>query len=67
MGTACAPTYANIMMGTIDKAIRNLALNVNNGMDPIHTDIVQIYDDLFLVYTGSVESLDKFLSQINNL
>ena len=66
MGTACAPTYANIKMGTIDKAIRNLALNVNNGMDPI-----QIYfrfiDDLFLVYTGSVESLDKFLSQINDL
>ena len=66
MGTACAPTYANIMMGMIDKAIRNLALNVNNGMDPI-----QIYfrfiDDLFLVYTGSVESLEKFLSQINGL
>ena len=54
------------MMGTIDKAIRNLALNVNNGMDPIHI-YFRFIDDLFLVYTGSVESLEKFLSQINGL
>ena len=66
MGTSCAPTYANIEMGVIDKALRNLAKNVNNG-----TDVIKIFfrfiDDLFLVYTGSVESLDTFLNEINNL
>ena len=66
MGTSCAPTYANIKMGTIDKALRNLALRVNNGLDPFKV-FFRFIDDLFLIYTGSVESLDRFLSEINHL
>ena len=46
--------------------IRKLAIEISNGRDPI--DILKrCRDDIFLVYTDTVQSLHTFLSELNNI
>jgi hypothetical protein len=66
MGTSSAPTYANLEMGVIDEALKTLARNLCEGMDPILAYLRYI-DDIFMIYTGPVATLLDFLSQINNV
>ena len=65
MGTVCAPPYANIFMNKIDNLIKNLAKSIG------HVDPIRLYkrflDDIFLVWKGSIEELQNFLSQLNSL
>ena len=65
MGSRPAPSYANIFMANkIDPEIIRLANESES--DPI--DLYKRFlDDIFMVYTGSIESLHMFLSEINNL
>ena len=67
MGSKPAPSYANIFMAKqIDPAIRKLAKDLHQGKDPI--DLFKIFlDDIFLVYTGTVQSLHTFLMELNNI
>ena len=67
MGSRPAPSYANIFMAKqIDPAILELARNIENESDPIDL-LKRFLDDIFLVYTGSIESLHMFLSELNSL
>ena len=65
MGSAVAPSYANIMMGMIDDQFKQLAVS-SSGSHPIKL-LKRFIDDYFMIWTGSVESLTTFLSQINSL
>ena len=66
MGTVCAPPYANIFMSKIDILLQDLAANISN-----HGDTIKLFkrflDDIFLVWKGSLEDLQTFLEQINNI
>ena len=67
MGCRPAPSYANIFMANkIDPAILRLARESESGEDPIDL-FKRFLDDIFLVYTGSIQSLHLFLSELNNL
>ena len=67
MGTVCAPPFANIFMNKIDILLRELARNiVKDNEDPIRL-YKRFLDDIFMVWTGSVEDLQTFLKGINNL
>ena len=66
MGTAVAPTYANLMMGTIDTKIRQLAKDLHSVYDPI-LFFGRFIDDIFLIWTGDQNTLDIFLNEINNI
>ena len=67
MGCGPAPSYANIFMANkIDPAILRLARESESGEDPIDL-FKRFLDDIFLVYTGSIQSLHLFLSELNNL
>ena len=65
MGTSSAPTYANIMMGVIDKKMKQLATGTATT-DPINL-LKSFIDDYFLIWIGSVEDLITFLEDINSL
>ena len=66
MGPAISPTYANIMMGTVDKKLQTLAKSLCNGTNPIHT-YRRFLDDIFIIWTGSPNSLIHFLQEINKI
>ena len=67
MGSRPAPSYANLFMAKkIDPAIIRLARESESEMDPIDL-FKRFLDDIFLVYTGKLESLHTFLSELNNL
>ena len=67
MGTKCAPTYANLFMANIDAKIQKLAGNITRGSEnPIKT-YKRFIDDIFLIWTGSVEQLQNFLDLLNTL
>ena len=66
MGTACAPNYATLAMHSIDVLIKKLAKDLSDGLNPIQL-YKRFLDDLFLIYRGSIENLEHFLSEINNL
>ena len=67
MGSRPAPSYANLFMAyKIDLAIIRLASEIESEGDPI--DLYKRFlDDIFMVYTGTVESLHIFLSELNNI
>ena len=66
MGPAISPTYANIMMGTVDSKLQVLAKRLCNGNNPIHT-YLRFLDDIFIIWTGSPNSLLTFLQDINEI
>ena len=65
MGTSSAPTYANILMGEIDEKLKNLALSLSVS-NPISL-YNRFIDDIFTIWTGTVEMLELFLDKINNI
>ena len=65
MGTSSAPTYANILMGEIDGKLKNLALSLTVS-NPISL-YNRFIDDIFTIWTGTVEMLELFLDKINNI
>ena len=54
------------MAGKIYPELLELASSLLNGVCPI-TFFRRFLDDIFFVYTGSVESLHRFLSELNNI
>ena len=67
MGSKPAPSYANIFMAKqIDPKIRKLAKEMEGGRDPIDL-FKRFLDDIFLVYTGTVQSLHKFMVELNKI
>jgi len=65
MGTVCAPPYANIFMFKIDNLIKDLAKSINQE-DPIRL-YKRFLDDIFMIWKGSIDELQNFLSQLNSL
>ena len=68
MGSAPAPDYANIFMDMkIDKKIMEIAnkYSVNNVI-PLKF-MKRFLDDIFAIYTGSIESLHKMFNELNTI
>ena len=67
MGTISAPNTATLTMGKlIDPKFHQLALDILNSSDPIMA-LKRFLDDYFMVWTGGLKSLEKFLVEINNI
>ena len=66
MGQTHAPDYADIFMATIDKLILEVAASHGEGVFPIRM-MKRFLDDLFFIFTGSLEKLHGFLADINNI
>ena len=67
MGSRPAPSYANLFMAKkIDEKIIELANSLENETDPI-SFFKRFLDDIFLIYTGTIENLHLFLSELNNI
>ena len=67
MGTRAAPSYANIFMARkIDQKILDLASQLNHGDSPIKF-LKRFLDDIFMLYTGSLENLHHFLDELNKM
>ena len=67
MGTVAAPNYSNLFMGNkLDQKIREVAALYGEGVYPLRL-FRRFIDDCFILWTGSKESLDKFLDHINTL
>ena len=66
MGSAVAPSYATLYMEDIDLKIKKLARDINITDDPIKL-FKRFLDDIFLIWRGSIEKLQIFLEEINNL
>ena len=59
MGTACAPSYANILMGWFEeKFIFPLLTNLSD----FH---LRFIDDIFLIWNGTKTEFDDFFKKIN--
>ena len=66
MGQTHAPDYADIFMATIDQLILEAAASHGEGVFPIRL-MKRFLDDLFFVFTGSLDKLHGFLDDINNI
>ena len=59
MGTACAPSYANILMGWFEEKF----------IFPLLTNLSDFYlrfiDDIFLIWNGTKTEFDDFFKKIN--
>ena len=60
MGTKCAPTYANIFMGIFEE---NYIYHLIKGKCKLY---LRYIDDIFLIWTGTLHELNKFIAKINN-
>ena len=60
MGTKCAPAYASIFMGHVEKTLQTMA-----------GDKVLLWrrfiDDILLVYGGTREQFDQYMAEINGI
>ena len=66
MGSRPAPSYANLFMAKkIDPIIIELAKESESENNPIDL-FKRFLDDIFIIYTGSIQSLHMFLSELNN-
>ena len=60
-------SYANIFMARrIDNRISRLAAQIENGNNPLLC-FKRFLDDIFTIYTGTLENLHKFLQELNNI
>ena len=67
MGSRPAPSYANLFMARkIDKKIVELATRLEGDNCPINF-LKRFLDDVFLIYTGTIDSLHRFLDELNNI
>ena len=67
MGTKPAPSYANIFMARkIDTAIEEIAAKFGDGVYPIRF-LKRFLDDIFMIFTGSIENLHMFLEELNTI
>ena len=66
MGNRCIPNYANIFMDKLDKEAINNAAQFGNGTHPLRL-WKRFLDDIFAIWCGSVEDLEKFLNLLNTL
>ena len=67
MGTKPAPSYANIFMARrIDNMIKELAAKFGDGVYPIRF-LKRFLDDIFMIFTGSIENLHLFLDELNTV
>ena len=67
MGTRPAVSYANIFMARrIDDKIATLATQLEDGKNPLLC-LKRFLDDIFTIYSGSLENLHKFLEELNNI
>ena len=61
MGTKCAPTYSSLFMGRFEET----------HIIPRIKDFILIYvryiDDIFFIWKGSEEELQKFLAEVNRI
>ena len=62
MGTRMAPSYANILMGDLERKILDKV-----GKKPSIHVWWRYIDDVFVVWTHGEESLIEFVNQINNI
>ena len=66
MGSRPAPSYANIFMAKkIDPVISEIAAK-HESDNPL-AFFKRFLDDIFLVYTGNLKSLHKFLTELNSI
>ena len=66
MGIRPAPSYANIFMAKIDKLAINSGSKFGEGIHPIRA-WKRFLDDIYIVWTGSVEKLHLFLEELNQI
>ena len=60
MGTKMAPAYANLFMGSLEPRLQNLGHN--------HIELWKRFiDDIFVIWTGTHEGLDKFMTDLNTV
>jgi hypothetical protein len=64
MGTRCAPTVANIFMGTLEKLILCHAPGLTNIYKKFWRRFI---DDIFLIWTGTEKELEDFIIYINSI
>ena len=60
MGTAMAPTYANVFMAVLEK---QMLQNAPNGLKPF--EWIRFIDNIFALWTNGTETLNQFLNYIN--
>ena len=65
MGTISTHSYANITMGQIDEKLKALASSMTSS-DPLSL-YKRFIDDIFAIWTDTVEKLERFLHLINSL
>ena len=66
MGIRPAPSYANIFMAKIDKLAEGLATKFGDGVHPVRF-WKRFLDDIFLIWTGSLDKLHQFLDALNTM
>ena len=66
MGIRPAPSYANLFMARIDKLAQDLASMSGDGIHPIRM-WKRFLDDIFIIWTGTLENLHKFIDELNNI
>ena len=66
MGSRCIPNYANLFMAGIDKNITDTAATLGEGVYPMRL-FKRFLDDIFTIWTGSIEDLERFLVLLNTL
>ena len=66
MGIRPAPSYANLFMAKIDKLAQKLASMFGEGIHPIKM-WKRFLDDIFLIWTGTLENLHKFIEDLNKI
>ena len=54
------------MAHKIDKKITSLAAQLQNGKNPLLC-FKRFLDDIFTIYTGTIENLNNFLEELNNI
>ena len=66
IGIRPATSYANIFMAKMDKIAENLAAQFSEGIHPIRI-WKRFLDDIFIIWTGSIEKLHSFLKELNTI
>ena len=61
MGTKCAPTYSSLFMGKFEEI--NIIPRIRNSI----LLYVRYIDDIFFIWKGTEEELQKFLAEVNHI
>ena len=60
MGTICAPPFANIFMGKFEETF------INPYIQNLSILYLRYIDDLFLIWAGTKQQLEDFISNLND-